>query len=259
MVHRRRRRCGDYRPASRAGTTTYERDVEAFLRESARRQVRRLRQRPDALRRTASSHVAGIIAGNGKIPTARRPTRPKRLLVVEGAGRNSGTISSIISALGWVQNAKTYNIAWSTCRSVRAFPSLLTDPLTLATKVLTDQGITVVTAAGNIGRTRRASSVRRHHCRQRRGAHGCLEAWARSHATTTRWPTSVLRDRPRSISCEARPNGAPGVGTVSLAVRAPAHREGHLTAQRHARLGSKPESGLSGTSMAAPVEAARSR
>ena len=36
---------------------------------------------------------------------------------------------------------------------MRASPSRYwTDPLTLATKALTDQGITVVTAAGNIGK-----------------------------------------------------------------------------------------------------------
>ena len=65
-----------------------------------------------------------------------------------------GTISNIIAALGWVaKNAKTYNIRVVNMSVGAAIhESYWTDPLTLAVKAITDKGITVVAAAGNMGK-----------------------------------------------------------------------------------------------------------
>ena len=65
----------------------------------------------------------------------------------------SGTIGDIIAALNWVDvNRAQYNIRvvnLSVGAAVRE--SYWTDPLTLAVKALTDHGIVVVAAAGNVG------------------------------------------------------------------------------------------------------------
>ena len=51
--------------------------------------------------------------------------------------------------------------------------SYWTDPLTLAAKAVTDKGITVVTAAGNLGKNAAGpAAVRRHH-RAGQRARGC--------------------------------------------------------------------------------------
>src|SRR6185503_19281239 len=64
-----------------------------------------------------------------------------------------GTIADVIEALNWVYvNRTAYKIRvvnLSVGAPVRE--SYWTDPLTLATKKLTDQGIVVVVAAGNLG------------------------------------------------------------------------------------------------------------
>jgi serine protease AprX len=102
------------------------------------------------------THVAGIIAGNGYDSNGEKAgIAPKASLVSLKVldGNGAGTISNIIAALNWiVANAQTYNIRVVNM-SVGAgiHESYLTDPLTLATKQVTDLGITVVTAAGNNG------------------------------------------------------------------------------------------------------------
>src|SRR4051794_27105892 len=102
------------------------------------------------------SHVAGIIAGNGRDSGGEKAgiapgASLVSLKVLDANGQ--GTISNIISALGWIAvNGKTYNIRvvnMSVGAAIRE--SYWTDPLTLATKALTDRGITVVAAAGNMG------------------------------------------------------------------------------------------------------------
>src|SRR5258706_9732916 len=103
------------------------------------------------------THVSGIIAGNGYdsqndkagiAPNAKIVS----LKVLNANGQ--GTISNIIAALNWVAvNHATYNIRVVNM-SVGAgiYESYWTDPLTLAAKKLTDKGITVVAAAGNLGK-----------------------------------------------------------------------------------------------------------
>ena len=102
------------------------------------------------------THVAGIIAGNGYDSNGEKAgIAPKAsiisLKVLDANGQ--GTIGNIIAALNWVvANRVTYNIRvvnMSVGASIKE--SYLTDPLTLATKRVTDLGITVVTAAGNRG------------------------------------------------------------------------------------------------------------
>jgi serine protease AprX len=104
------------------------------------------------------THVSGTIAGNGYDSgrDARTGIAPNvsliSLKVLDENGR--GTISNIIGALNWiVENHTTYNIRvvnMSVGASIRE--SFWTDPLTLATKRVTDLGITVVAAAGNMGK-----------------------------------------------------------------------------------------------------------
>ena len=103
------------------------------------------------------THVAGIIAGNGYDSKGEKSgiAPGASIISLKVLDQNGyGTISNIIAALGWVAtNAKTYNIRvvnMSVGAQIRE--SYWTDPLTLAVKKITDKGITVVTAAGNMGK-----------------------------------------------------------------------------------------------------------
>src|SRR5262245_2620531 len=103
------------------------------------------------------SHVAGIIAGNGYDSFGEKAgIAPKASLIsLKVLDQNGqGTISNIIAALGWVAtNAKTYNIrVVNMSIGAGVYESYWTDPLTIACKRLTDQGIVVVAAAGNLGK-----------------------------------------------------------------------------------------------------------
>jgi serine protease AprX len=104
------------------------------------------------------SHVAGVIAGNGYDSFGEKTgiapdANLVSLKVLDQDGK--GTISNIIAALNWIAtNGATYNVRVVNM-SVGAgiHESYWTDPLTLATKKLTDKGIVVVAAAGNLGKT----------------------------------------------------------------------------------------------------------
>src|SRR5205823_1134079 len=103
------------------------------------------------------SHVAGTITGNGYDSNGEKSGMAPgasivSLKVLDANGQ--GTISNIIAALNWiVANRTTYNIRVVNM-SVGApiHESYWTDPLTLAVKQVTDLGVTVVTAAGNMGK-----------------------------------------------------------------------------------------------------------
>src|SRR5581483_4107216 len=103
------------------------------------------------------THVAGTILGNGYDSNGEKSgIAPGASLVsLKVLDQNGmGTISNIIAALNWVAtNYKTYNIRVVNL-SVGApiHESYWTDPLTLAAKQVTDLGITVVAAAGNLGK-----------------------------------------------------------------------------------------------------------
>jgi serine protease AprX len=102
------------------------------------------------------SHVAGTILGNGTDSSGQKAgmAPAAALISLKVLDLNGeGQISTIIAALNWVAvNAKTYKIrVVNMSVGAAVMESYLTDPLTLAVKALTDQGIVVVAAAGNLG------------------------------------------------------------------------------------------------------------
>ena len=210
------------------------------------------------------SHVAGIIAGNGYDSNGEKSgIAPNASLVslkvLDANGQ--GSISHIIAALDWVvANYRTYNIRVVNM-SVGAgiSESYWTDPLTLATKHVTDLGITVVAAAGNMGKNAQGQLQ-----------YGGISApgnapWVLTVGASSTMGTLTRTDDemasysssgPSYIDYEAKPDlAAPGTGTISLATpgstfyttKAAYLLDGKL------KLGYKPYLALSGTSMAAPV------
>ena len=102
------------------------------------------------------THVAGILAGNGKL------SAKKFAGIAPGASlvslkvlnrKGEGSIGDILKALDWVyMNGKSYGIrVVNLSVGAPVSESYYTDPLTLAAKALVDSGITVVAAAGNSG------------------------------------------------------------------------------------------------------------
>jgi serine protease AprX len=210
------------------------------------------------------SHIAGIIAGNGYDSRGEKAgIAPDASLislkVLDADGK--GTISNIIAALGWVAtNAKTYNIRVVNM-SIGALikESYWTDPLTLAAKKLTDQGIVVVCAAGNFGKNAQGQTQ-----------YGGITApgnapWVLTVGASSTMGTLTRNDDemapfssagPSFIDFEAKPDlVAPGTGTVSLAVPGSTFytTKTAFLLDGKLKLGSKPYLALSGTSMAAPV------
>ncbi len=210
------------------------------------------------------SHVAGIIAGNGHDSNGQKAgIAPGASLVsLKVLDQNgAGTISHIIAALNWVAvNAKTYNIkVVNMSVGAGVYESYWTDPLTLATKALTDKGITVVAAAGNIGKNHEGN-------KQWGGitapgnAPWVLTVGASStNGTLTRSDDSMAdysSSGPTAVDFDAKPDlVAPGTGTVSLATPGSLF---YITKVANLlpgtlNLGVMPYLALSGTSMSAPV------
>ena len=210
------------------------------------------------------SHVAGIIAGNGQDSNGEKSgIAPEASLVslkvLDADGQ--GTIGDIIAALNWVAvNAKTYNIRvvnLSVGAQIRE--SYWTDPLTLAAKAVNDRGITVVVAAGNVGKDA-DGHIQYGGITAPGNAPWVLTVGASSTmGTLTRTDdemASFSSSGPTFIDFEAKPDlVAPGVGTVSLAVPGSTFYLTKLTSLLDAnpKGGSKAYLALSGTSMAAPV------
>ena len=215
------------------------------------------------------THVSGIIAGNGQDSpnSEKQGVAPGAsiisLKVLDQNGQ--GTISNIIAALGWVKtHAKTYNIRvvnMSVGAAIRE--SYWTDPLTLAVKAVTDQGITVVTAAGNMGKN--AQGARQYGGITAPGnAPWVLTVGASStNGTLTRTDDRMAgfsSSGPTFIDFDSKPDlVAPGQGTISLAAPGSTlyltKTAYLLTGKLGLNLGTKPYLTLSGTSMAAPVVA----
>jgi serine protease AprX len=210
------------------------------------------------------SHVAGTILGNGTDSNGEKSGIAPRaalisLKVLDANG--GGKISNIISALNWVVvNATTYNIRVVNM-SVGAgiYESYWTDPLTRAAKAVTDRGITIVAAAGNLGKNA-AGQLQYGGITAPGNAPWVLTVGAsNTMGTLTRTDdtmASYSSAGPTYLDFAAKPDlVAPGTGTVSLAVpgstfyatKALYLLDGALG------LGSKPYLALSGTSMAAPV------
>jgi serine protease AprX len=210
------------------------------------------------------THIAGIIAGNGYDSKGEKAgIAPKATLIsLKVLDRNgTGTIANIIAALNWVAvNAKTYNIRvvnMSVGAAVRE--SYLTDPLTLATKRVTDLGITVVTAAGNLGTNGLGK-------KQWGGISAPANApWVLTvGASSTQGTLTRNDDTLAAFSSRGPTKGdylakpdlvAPGTGTISLSAPGSLFYSTKLPALLPGKLplGLLPYLSLSGTSMAAPV------
>jgi serine protease AprX len=213
------------------------------------------------------SHVAGIILGNGKDSGGEKSgiapgANLISLKVLDANGK--GTISNIIAALNWVAaNATTYKIkVVNMSVGAGVYESYWTDPLTLAAKAVTDKGITIVTAAGNMGKNA-AGHLQ----------YGAITApanapWVLTVGATSTMGTLTRNDDkmadysssgPTYIDFGAKPDlVAPGTGTVSLAVPGSTFYITKTAALLAGKLGlnlggAKPYLALSGTSMAAPV------
>jgi serine protease AprX len=209
------------------------------------------------------THVAGIIAGNGydSYGEKRGIAPDSNIISLKVLDQNGqGTISNIIAALGWVaKNAKTYNIRVVNM-SVGAgiYESYWTDPLTLAVKAITDKGITVVAAAGNMGKNA-AGQLQYGAITAPGNAPWVLTVGASStNGTLTRADDSMASfssSGPTFIDFDSKPDlVAPGVGTISLATPGSTFYTTKLQYLLTGRpMGSKPYLTLSGTSMAAPV------
>jgi serine protease AprX len=210
------------------------------------------------------THVAGIIAGNGYDSKGEKaglaPDASIVALKVLDA-RGQGTISSIISALNWVAaNYKTYNIrVINMSIGAGVHESYWTDPLTLAAKNVTDKGITIVAAAGNLGKNADGQLQ-----------YGAITApgnapWVLTVGATSTMGTVTRSDDtmanysssgPTYIDYAAKPDlVAPGTGTISLSATGSTlySADSGFLVGGLLSLFSKPYLSLSGTSMAAPV------
>src|SRR5262245_14114793 len=173
------------------------------------------------------SHVAGIIAGNGYDSSGQKAgiapgASLVSLKVLDQNGQ--GTISNIIAALNWVAtNGYKYNIrVVNMSVGAGVYESYWTDPLTLAAKALTDKGITVVAAAGNMGKNKN-NKLQYGAITAPGNAPWVLTVGASSTTGTLTRSDDQLADYsssgPTAIDFAAKPDlVAPGTGTVSLAV-----------------------------------------
>jgi serine protease AprX len=210
------------------------------------------------------SHVAGIIAGNGHDSNGEKTgIAPSAsiiaLKVLDAHGK--GTISNIIAALGWVAaNATTYNIrVVNMSVGAGVYESFWTDPLTLAAKAVTDKGITVVTAAGNLGKNSLGhlqwggiTAPGNAPWVLTVGASSTMGTLTRNDDTMASYSSSG----PTRFDFNAKPDlVAPGTGSVSLAVPGSTFyvTKALYLLDGKIPLGVKPYLSLSGTSMAAPV------
>jgi serine protease AprX len=210
------------------------------------------------------SHVAGTILGNGSDSNGEKAgiapgASLVSLKVLDAYGQ--GTISNIIEALGWIAtNANTYNIrVINMSVGAGVYESYWTDPLTLATKKLTDKGIVVVAAAGNVGKNA-AGQLQLGGITAPGNAPWVLTVGAsNTMGTLTRTDDEMANfssSGPSYLDYEAKPDlVAPGVGTVSLAAPGSTFYLSKAAALLDAKpaLGAKVYLSLSGTSMAAPV------
>ncbi len=209
------------------------------------------------------SHVAGIILGNGYDSRGRQAgIAPEASLVslkvLDSEGK--GTISRIIAALDWIaENARTYNIRVVNLSAGAAVTqSYWIDPLALAARRLTERGIVVVAAAGNLGRN--ADGQPQYGGILAPGnAPWVLTVGASSTEGTARVNDDVIAAfsslGPTRGDYLAKPDlVAPGRGIVSLAVPGSTlyHASRDYLVDGTIRTGYSPYLSLSGTSMAAP-------
>ena len=209
------------------------------------------------------SHVAGIIAGNGwDTMGSRAGIAPAAdlvsLKVLDSQG--GGYISNVIAALDWiVANHAAYNIrVVNLSVGAAVTESYLTDPLTLATKRVVDQGVVVVSAAGNLGKVN--GQMIWGAITAPGNAPWVLTVGADSHNGTITRTDDVMADYssrgPTNVDYGAKPDVvAPGTGIVSLSVPGSTLYTLHPTYLLAGSLlnGNKPYMSLTGTSMASPM------
>jgi serine protease AprX len=210
------------------------------------------------------THVAGIIAGNGRDSWgARAGIAPAAhlvgLKVLDERGR--GVISDVIAALEWtIANKAAYNIRVANLSVGAAVTeSYRTDPLTVAAKRAVDAGIVIVTAAGNLGKNA-DGNLQYGGITAPGNAPWVLTVGASSHnGTVYRYDDRMApysSRGPSAIDFEAKPDVvAPGTGMVSLSDPTSLM---YVTKSAYLLNGSffsayKPYLSLTGTSMAAPV------
>ena len=209
------------------------------------------------------THVSGIVAGNGFDSNGAKAGIAPGASIISLKVLNAsgvGTIGSMIAALNWVaHNHQAYNIrVVNMSVGARITESYWTDPLTLATKVLTDRGIVVVGAAGNFGKNA-AGHLQYGGITAPANAPWVLTVGASStNGTPTRSDDTIASfssSGPTNIDFGAKPDlVAPGTATVSLSVPGStfyATKSQFLVGGNS--LGYRPYLTLSGTSMAAPV------
>ena len=208
----------------------------------------------------------GSLPATATIPAAQKagiaPGASLVVLKVLDANGN-GSIANIIAALDWVAaNYQTYNIrVVNMSVGARVYESYWTDPLTLATKALTDKGITVVAAAGNFGEnTLEPAAVWRDHRagqravgpdRRRLEHDGDADARRRHDGGL-----QLVRADVHRLQCEAGSRCAGRRHDFASCVRervTPTSAGGMCSHGRNGDPGYLPYLSLSGTSMATPV------
>ena len=171
------------------------------------------------------THVAGIIAGNGYDSSGRRTgiAPGAHLIVLKALDENGGgTISDIIAALDYVHtnryalNIRVVNLSIG----AGVYQSYLTDPLTLATRRIVEDGIVVVAAAGNAGKDP-AGNIRYGGVTAPGNAPWVLTVGASSHMGTADRADDTMAAfssrGPTAVNYTAKPDlVAPGVGIESL-------------------------------------------
>jgi serine protease AprX len=213
------------------------------------------------------THVAGIIASNGHDTIgARAGMAPAAnivsLKVLDDHG--GGYISNVIAALDWVvTNRAAYNIrVVNLSVGAAVTESYTTDPLTLAAKRVVDEGVVVVTAAGNLGTNSTTHHLQYGGITAPGNAPWVLTVGAYSHmGTMTRLDDKMANYSSRGPTARdfgAKPDiVATGTGIVSLSNPASLM---YTTKAAYLLKGfiqtpSKPYLSLTGTSMASPVVA----
>ena len=214
--------------------------------------------------------VAGLIGGTGKLSAKKYAGMAPGASLVSLKVLNQdgeGSVGNVLKALDWVfKNGKAYGVrVVNMSIGAPVTESYYTDPLTLATKTLVDNGITVVAAAGNFG-------LNEHREPQWGGVVAPGNApWVLTVcAFSTAGTYDVADDKvapfssagPTAIDFTAKPDlCSPGVGVVSTAAPAAALFQSGLLATPSwlvpATVASLypylPYESLTGTSMATPL------
>ncbi|HEX4347711.1 MAG TPA: S8 family serine peptidase [Vicinamibacterales bacterium] len=211
------------------------------------------------------THVAGVVAGTGFLDSKEvgiaKGASVVSLKVLDANG--NGSIGDIIAAMDYVYRygkaagIKVVNLSVG----AGVFESYMTDPLTLAAKALTDNGIVVVAAAGNLGKNA-AGQLQYGGITSPGIAPWVITTCALSTngtvQTTDDAVASFSSAGPTWIDFAAKPDVcAPGVGIVSLAAPGSTlvtSNPGWLIPATNGKTnnGAVPYLSLAGTSMATP-------